>query len=74
MLAAVIGETAAIPGVTALGQRTSSNVDVVLTRSIGGPIMIWSLMRDLFRHRSAGPSERSTRLIEHTLLILPFRR
>ncbi len=53
------------------GQRTSSNVDVVLTRSIGGPIMIWSLMLGIyFATEALDLPERSTRLIEHTLLIL----
>ncbi len=53
------------------GQRTSSNVDVVLTRSIGGPIMIWSLMLGVyFATEALDLPERSTRLIEHTLLIL----
>ena len=53
------------------GQRTSSNVDVVLTRSIGGPIMIWSLMLGIyFATETLDLPERSTRLIEHTLLIL----
>jgi small-conductance mechanosensitive channel len=53
------------------GQRTSSNVHVVLTRSIGGPIMIWSLMLGVyFATEALDLPERSTRLIEHTLLIL----
>jgi small-conductance mechanosensitive channel len=53
------------------GQRTSSKVDVVLTRSIGGPIMIWSLMLGIyFATETLDLPERSTRLIEHTLLIL----
>ena len=53
------------------GQRTSSSVDVVLTRSIGGPIMIWSLMLGVyFATEALDLPERSTRLIEHTLLIL----
>jgi len=52
-------------------QRTSSQVDVVLTRSIGGPIMIWSLMLGIyFATEALDLPERSTRLIEHTLLIL----
>jgi small-conductance mechanosensitive channel len=46
-------------------------VDVVLTRSIGGPIMIWSLMLGIyFATETLDLPERSTRLIEHTLLIL----
>jgi small-conductance mechanosensitive channel len=53
------------------GQRTSSNVHVVLTGSIGGPIMIWSLMLGIyFATEALDLPERSTRLIEHTLLIL----
>ena len=53
------------------GQRTSSHVDAVLIRSIGGPIMIWSLMLGIyFATESLDLPERSTRLIEHTLLIL----
>ena len=52
-------------------QRTSSNVDAVLTRLIGGPIMIWSLMLGIyFATEALDLPERSTRLIEHTLLIL----
>ena len=52
-------------------QRTSSNVDAVLTRSIDGPIMIWSLMLGIyFATEALDLPERSTRLIEHTLLIL----
>ena len=46
-------------------------MDVVLTRSIGGPIMIWSLMLGIyFATETLDLPERSTRLIEHTLLIL----
>ena len=53
------------------GERTSSKVDAVLTRSIGGPIMIWSLMLGIyFATETLDLPERSTRLIEHTLLIL----
>jgi small-conductance mechanosensitive channel len=52
-------------------RRTSSSVDVVLTRSISGPIMIWSLMLGIyFATEALDLPERSTRLIEHTLLIL----
>jgi small-conductance mechanosensitive channel len=53
------------------GRKTASHVDVVLTRSIGGPIMIWSLMLGIyFATETLDLPERSTRLIEHTLLIL----
>jgi small-conductance mechanosensitive channel len=53
------------------GQRTSSGVHVVVTGSIGGPIMIWSLMLGIyFATEALDLPERSTRLIEHTLLIL----
>jgi small-conductance mechanosensitive channel len=53
------------------GERTSSKVDAVLTRSIGGPIMIWSLMLGIyFATETLYLPDRSTRLIEHTLLIL----
>ena len=53
------------------GQRSSSNVHVVLTLSIGGPIMIWSLMLGIyFATETLDLPDRSTRLIEHTLLIL----
>ena len=53
------------------GERTSSKVDTVLTRSIGGPIMIWSLMLGIyFATETLDLPDRSTRLIEHTLLIL----
>ncbi len=53
------------------GERTSSKVDAVLTRSIGGPIMIWSLMLGIyFATEALDLPERTTRLIEHTLLIL----
>jgi len=53
------------------GQKTESHVDVVLTRSIGGPIMIWSLMLGIyFATETLDLPDRPTRLIEHTLLIL----
>jgi len=53
------------------GQRTSSGVHVVVTGSIGGPIMIWSLMLGIyFATEALDLPERSRRLIEHTLLIL----
>src|SRR5207245_5439298 len=43
----------------------------VLTRCIDGPIMIWSLMLGIyFATEALDLPERSTRLIEHTLLIL----
>jgi len=51
--------------------KTSSKVDSVLTRSLGGPIMMWSLILGIyFATESLDLPERSTRLIEHTLLIL----
>jgi len=53
------------------GEKTESHVDVVLTRSIGGPIMIWSLMLGIyFATETLDLPDRSTRLIEHTLVIL----
>ncbi len=53
------------------GRKTESHVDVVLRRSIGGPIMIWSLMLGIyFATETLDLPDRSTRLIEHTLLIL----
>jgi small-conductance mechanosensitive channel len=53
------------------GEKTSSRVDVVLRESLGGPIMIWSLILGIyFATESLGLPDRSTRLIEHTLLIL----
>jgi len=53
------------------GRKTSNQVDVVLARSIGGPIMIWSLMLGIyFATETLDLPDRSTRLIEHTLLIL----
>lgn len=51
--------------------RTSSKVDQVLTQSLGGPIMIWSLILGIYyATESLDLPERSTRLIERTLLIL----
>jgi len=53
------------------GEKTSSHVDVVLRESLGGPIMIWSLILGIyFATESLDLPDRSTRLIEHTLLIL----
>ncbi len=53
------------------GERTSSKVDVVVAKSLGGPIMIWSLILGIyFATESLDLPERSTRLIERTLLIL----
>jgi small-conductance mechanosensitive channel len=53
------------------GERTSSNVDLVLTRSISGPIMIWSLMLGIyFATETLDLPDRPTRLIERTLVVL----
>jgi small-conductance mechanosensitive channel len=53
------------------GESTSSKVDVVLTQSLGGPIMIWSLMLGIyFATETLDLPDRSTRLIERTLLVL----
>ena len=53
------------------GRKTASQVDVVLRRSIGGPIMTWSLMLGIyFATETLDLPDRATRLIEHTLLIL----
>jgi len=53
------------------GERTKSKVDVVLTRSIGGPIMIWSLMLGIyFATETLDLPDRSTRLIQRVLMIL----
>lgn len=53
------------------GRKTESHVDVVLRGSIGGPIMIWSLLLGIyFATETLDLPDRSTRLIEHTLLIL----
>jgi small-conductance mechanosensitive channel len=50
--------------------KTSSKVDEVLTRSLGGPIMIWSLILGVYYATEwLELPDRSTRLIEHTLLI-----
>jgi len=51
--------------------KTSSKVDDVLTRSLGGPIMIWSLILGIYYATEwLELPDRSTRLIERTLLIL----
>ena len=51
--------------------RTSSQVDDVLTRSLGTPIMVWSVILGVYYATEWRElPERSTRLIEHTLLIL----
>ncbi len=53
------------------GERTTSKVDLVLTQSLGGPIMIWSLMLGIyFATETMDLPDRSARLIERTLLIL----
>jgi small-conductance mechanosensitive channel len=52
-------------------EKTSSRVDVVLQESLGGPILIWSLILGIYlATESLDLPERSTRLIERTLLIL----
>ena len=51
--------------------KTSSKIDEVLTRSLGGPLMIWSLILGIyFATESLELPAHSTRLIEQTLLIL----
>ena len=53
------------------GERNSSRVDTVLTQSLGGPILIWSLMIGIyFATETLDLPDRSTRLIERTLVIL----
>ncbi len=53
------------------GEKTSSKVHVVLTQSLGGPILIWSLIAGIyFATETLNLPDRSTRLIERTLLIL----
>ena len=52
-------------------EKTSSKVDVVLREALGGPIVIWSLILGIYlATESMDLPERSTRLIERTLLIL----
>ena len=51
--------------------KTSSKVDQVLTQSLGGPIMIWSLILGIYYATEwLELPARSTQLIERTLLIL----
>lgn len=53
------------------GQQSSSSVDSVLTRSLSGPILIWSLIAGIyFATETLDLPDRSTHLIERTLLIL----
>ena len=53
------------------GARTGSRVDHVVTQSVGGPILIWSLILGIYyATESTELSDRLTRLIERTLLIL----
>jgi len=53
------------------GEKTSSQVHGVLTESLGVPILIWSLIIGIyFATESLDLPDRSTRLIERTLLIL----
>jgi len=52
-------------------EKTSSKVDVVLRESLGGPIMIWSLILGIYlATESLDLPQRSTQLIERALLIL----
>ncbi len=51
--------------------RSSSKVDLVLTQSLGGPILIWSFILGVYYATELlDLPARSTLLIEHTLLIL----
>jgi small-conductance mechanosensitive channel len=53
------------------GETTSSQVDTVLTKSLSGPILIWSLIAGIyFATETLDLPDRSTHLIERTLLIL----
>jgi small-conductance mechanosensitive channel len=53
------------------GETTSGKVDVVLTESLGGPILIWSLILGIyFATESLDLPDRSLRIIERTLFIL----
>src|SRR6266851_5643123 len=53
------------------GQKSSSRVDDVLTQSLSGPILIWSLIAGIyFATETLDLPERSILLIERTLLIL----
>ena len=53
------------------GQSSSSQVDAVLVQSLSGPILIWSLIIGIyFATETLDLPDKSTRLIERTLLIL----
>jgi small-conductance mechanosensitive channel len=53
------------------GETSSSKVDTVLTKSLSGPILIWSLIAGIyFATETLDLPDRPTRLIESTLLIL----
>jgi small-conductance mechanosensitive channel len=53
------------------GAKTSTHVDAVMIRSLKGPIVIWSLILGIyFATESLDLTDRSTRLIERTLVIL----
>jgi small-conductance mechanosensitive channel len=53
------------------GETSASKVDTVLTKSLSGPILIWSLIAGMyFATETLDLPDRSTRLIERTLLIL----
>jgi len=53
------------------GTRTSSQVDVVVSRTLGGPILIWSLILGVyFATEYLDLPDRTLHLIERTLLVL----
>jgi small-conductance mechanosensitive channel len=53
------------------GKTTSTHVDTVMIRSLKGPILIWSLILGIYLATEYLPfTDRSTRLIERTLVIL----
>src|SRR5437879_11223685 len=53
------------------GSKTSSNLDVVLIRSLRGPIMIWALIIGVYlATQSLELSDRHTGLVDRSLLIL----
>jgi small-conductance mechanosensitive channel len=53
------------------GQKSSSHVDAVLIQHLRGPILIWSLIAGIyFATETLDLPDRSTSLIERTLLIL----
>src|SRR5882672_4689679 len=53
------------------GAKTSTHVDTVMIHSLRWPIIIWSLILGIyFATESLDLTDRSTRLIERTLVIL----